>query len=372
MINFKQNVLTNNSPIYLYESYDDNFVNTTNENFLKELNHIEEEYYSIMETHLYAIHYGLIEGSFEILEEGLKDVLSGAVKTIGNKIKAFVKAVTNTMLVISSHIEDFNHFLSKHEERLKKLEPDFEITGFEYTFKEGVPNISVVDEVFNEFNVQISDISKLTIEGIEKRRNEFNKNSYRDKIRGDVLGISAILEKDYIDEIKRVYRNGDKEKIDIHIGTDKYRECLNSYKKFTKEYKGARKLKDNTVTMLNSMEKFFQNDASTHYEDDSQVISTHTMKKNNDNFISRDSEVKHKGSELELLNKYYSFKFLQANTLSSIVIPAVEGKVNALYEYLTFMRKIIRKGLSKNYGNLVEKGRELNEEYKKNGGEKND
>lgn len=369
MINFKQNVLTNNnSPVYLYESYDESFVNKTKENFLKELNTIEEEYYSIMESHLYAIHYGLTEGSFEILEEGLKDVLSGAVKTIGKKIQSFIKAVTNTILVITSHIEDFNHFLTKHEERLKSLEPDFEITGFNYTFEQGVPNISVVDEVFNEFNMQITDISKLTREEIENRRNEFNKSSYRDKLRGEILGTGPILEKDFIKKIKKVYRNNEEEEHSIHIDTDKYRECLNNYKKLSKEYEEAKKLKDNTVTLLNSMLKFFQNDASTQYDGASKVVSAHTMKKDTNNFISRDTEVKHSSSDLELLNKYYSFKFLQASTLSSIVIPAVEGKISALFNYLTMMRKVIRKGLSNKYDKLVEKGRQLNEELKKQGG----
>lgn len=347
MINFKQRVLTNNEPLYLYEEFNPNQSQTPlSINLLEELNNIEMEYHSILENHLYAIHYGLAEESYELLEEGLRDILQSTTHFLIKKVQSFSKTTSKMLAYLSSYLLDFNNFLKKNESSLKKLKPEFNLEGYKYTIDDSTPNVSVVSDEFNKYILNINDISKLSIKDIKSRDREFSSEKNLDKLRGKILNTSPITSFEYNDAVRKIFRNGKIHMSTIYIDKERYYEAVStSHSKLVRSYKDTVKMKKHVESVLNSMVSFFQTNTGYAHIYDNKNIRAHNIQKPDIDNISPDIKKPYDNFDLEALNGYYSFKVFQANTLSSLIILAAVKKIEALEEQVKFERTIIETGL---------------------------
>lgn len=310
---------------------------------------MEDSFFDVNRNHMIALHTGLKDNNVDILEEGFKDFIDGAVtffKKLIDKVKEFMKKV---FMYINAYIGDFERFLKRHSKALLEKYPDFSINGYKFTINDSVPNTHVIQDMLSEYNSEINNITNMTKADITKKRGQYMAPGNLDKMRAKVLGQSTGISKDdYSAECKKLFRNGETEATSIQVNHDMLSEIVNGYESMKKSYTAAKKEKDKLIALLESIKGFFQKGASLQYIDGKQVIRTDNISVNGkNNGINRDSMTKseYKTDTMVLYNTYFNFRFAYSKEISTMCVNAMTERVNALKEQLAQSKTIVRRSL---------------------------
>lgn len=311
---------------------------------------MEDVYFDINSDHLLAVHTGLKDSNVDILEEGFKDFVNGAVeffKKLINKVKEFMQKV---FMYLNAYIGDFDKFIKRHSKELSNKYPNFDITGHKFTIDNNVPDLTIIQGMIDSYNSEITGISEMTKSDIVKKRGEAMNPNNLNKIRAKVLSVSsAITKEDYNGECKKKFRNGESDSVTIHVDHNELINIINGFETFKKSYNSAKKDRDKLISLLENIKSFFQKSASLQYNEGKQVIGTNNISVNGKgNAISKTgtNNVDYSTDKMILYNTYFNFKFAYSKEISAICVNAMNERVNALKEQLKQSKDIVRKSLS--------------------------
>lgn len=331
-----------------YESQDFNFTESLLENSIM----LEDTFLDITNQHMMATYLSLKEDDMEILEEGFKDFTKSAVKFFEKMIRKFTEFMSKAFMVIRAYVGNFEKFLAKYKNKLMELNPDFNIMGYQYSFNRDLPRLDKIQQVVQSYNSELQEIKKMKKEEIVKQRNEFIATEQMNQIRAYVIGASRPIEDDeFIEMTRQSYRSYMDIEEEINITKTELMRILDGYKDLKQSLNDVTKEKNKTILIIESMKNFFSKGPSVHFDNKQKVVYLHQMDINEKgNGLTRTGTVKVPQAEnqMDLLNTFYNFKWIQSKNLGSICITAVSEKINAIKEALKFYEKVIRKSLFNN------------------------
>lgn len=355
VINFKQNVLMNSNPSYLGGSEVETGIDTAYTDLLECMVSLEQSFFDINRDQMVSLHHGIVAESSEIIMEGFKDMVHSAVEWFKKLIQKIGDFFKKAFLSINSYIADFKKFISKNKEYLESLNPDFKMYGFKYTINANLPNISPIEKVVDDYMRDIGKLDKMTEAEVEKDRDNFNKDDFLDKLRGQVIGKGPVQASEFSDVTKKSFRDGSLEEIEFTVDKSRLQQSIDSYESLNNEYNEAVKMRNKTLTLLDAIKRFFEKGASITYTGDKKKIGVRGISIE-DNKMMHGETITYddNGNNSAIISKYFNMKFHQSKVVSSILTTASTEKVNALKEQLKQERVLIRKAMSQ--GNKKKEG----------------
>lgn len=317
---------------------------------------LEEYGFKINKEHLASVYIASKDYShLEILQEGFSDFMTGVKNFFTRMIEGIKKLYAKVIMVLSSYFMDFDKFLNKYKDELDKVEPSFTLSGFDYTIDKKIPKTDILESIIYQYNKELEDISSLSKEDIIKERQGFMSTENLNKLRASIIDTHyEVPEEDYLDTIKFVLRGEEKEAKNIEINKAKVQSMIKDYPNLKKVYNDVVKEKNRIVTLLMSMQSFFEKSASIYYKGDNKTIGAGSISQNKQgNMINENKErktVDYDINKLSVINTFFSFKFVQSKEIGNMTTLALNEKVNILKEALKFYRLVIRRSL----GNKVD------------------
>ena len=261
------------------------------------------------------------------------------------------------LMFIEAYIGDFSKFIKKYKDVISKLDTNFEIYGYKYTLESNISDNSsdIIDDLLKEFNSAVSGIDSITKLDITNMRKNYTSSAYKDKLRGDILGKDKVSESLFLEEVKSGFRDGASDKENITVKSDTVSESMLNYIDNKTLLKSARKDRDNTIRLLDSIKVYFSRGASLHVSDEGKRLRSHTLSKNTSKIDKRENTTNYGTDELVKINILYNAQFSYAKFVSAIITTALSEKVNAIKESMTQDKLIIR-------GALKNKNKEVRED----------
>jgi hypothetical protein len=259
-------------------------------------------------------------------------------------IKRITTFFANIMRTINSYLGDFSKFIKKHGDKIKELEPDFTIYGYNYTINDA-PDLRPVQDIVDSYMRDLSGLEKKTKEDIIKERDKFNKDDNIARIRGQVLKTNKSFNGDrYREEVRKHFRDGKEDTVDMHIDNSRLVKAVDSYKDLQKQYNDASKMKDRTIVLLNSLKDFFEKGAQVNYSGEIRKIQAKEISIEDNKLKTGNvgSEYKNDYKTSEVVSEYFNMKYSEAKIISSIVSIVATEKVTALKDSLKQEREIVR------------------------------
>lgn len=319
------------------------------ESLIEGMIYSEQSYLNIIRENMMALHYGLKDESIEILQEGIGDFFKSIGDFFARMIEKFKEMMKRLFMVINAYMGSFDKFLTKYADELKKLDPDFEIKGFDFSFNGDIPKIDRIHAIIHEFNTDISELGSMSKADVMKEREEFTSESYNNKVRAEVLGsTSSINSENFQAEARKKFRSGTDDEIDIKVNKGVLENTISGYSELKKTYKECTSQRDKIILLLESMRTFFGRGSSVAHSEGEKVIQSHTISvSDSGSSINKDEPVhaKDTSDNLAKINLFYSYKLTQAKELGGITIIAFTEKVNAFKQAIKQSENIIRRSI---------------------------
>lgn len=316
-------------------------------NYLADMYALEELNFQMAKENVKYVHAYNTIGNPDILTEGFSDMLGNMgnfFKKMIEKIKEFFKKI---FMYIASCFMDIDKFVKKYKKELDALNKiDFDIYGHKFTLHDA-PNMDEFRKIVDEYNSEVSEANKLKKAEVLARQNDFLKATNLDAIRGKVLGSNQnISEEDFVETVRKYYRNGELEEVEIHIDDAEYRKIVSDTESVVKGKKEAEKTRDELIVLLDKTQKFFNQKASTVYVSGVRKIKTAKIKIDDNKFSTEEGDYV-TDSALSVMETYLRFKYQQANKMAGIINTVACERANAFKDQVKFYRQVIRKGLFK-------------------------
>lgn len=328
-----------------YEAQEFNF----SEHMLENMLELEDLYFTINQEHMMVTHLAMKDESLEILEEGFKDFSSSVVDFFKKMIDSFKEFMNKVFMYFSAYMGNFEKFLNRYKNNLVKLNPDFTIEGYEYSFKSNVPNLDKISTIISTYNSELSNVPKLKKQDIIRWRDEFLSADMLDNVRGHVLGWGGtVTSSEFTDIAKQTFRNKSESSIMINVDNTMLQKVIHGYEELKKVKRDCEQQKNKTILLMEQMKKFFQNSASVHYKDDKKVIYAHRIEINErgSGIVTNGREdMEYNGSVMDTVNAFYNYKWNESKELGQMAVTAMSEKVNALKEALKLYETIVRRSL---------------------------
>ena len=343
---FSKTIKSSNNKLNDYNK--DNF-NVT-ESYLELLLVLEESYFNINSDHMRVTHLALKESNIEILTEGIGDFIHSVIKFFKDLLNRFTKFIKSIFMVIYAYIGDLDSFITKYKDKLKELNPNFTVKGYKYTFESNIPKLNEVTNVINDYNNELSQVHTMSKADIIKEREEFTSETFMNKVRAKVIGVSGeVASDDFLDRTKSIYRNNE-DKVPQEISVDKMylNSIIENYSNLKKVFTDTTSERDKVITLITSMKNFFEKSASTYYKDTNKMMGMHSISLNsNSSGIVKDERVEHQYDmkKMDVINTFFNFKYTQSKEIGNICVTAIIEKVNALKECMKMNKMIIHKSL---------------------------
>ena len=297
---------------------------------------LEENYFNINRQHVQSTHISIKDNSLEILQESFNDFIQSVISFFKNLLDKFTEFMKRLFMVIYAYLGDFEKFLDKYKNNLRNLNPKFDIKGYKYTFKANIPNLDIVNSVINSYNSELSDIDNTSKDNIIEKREKFMATSNLNKIRSTILGKSGETDsEDFIKETKKLFRDGEEDKIDIEVNKSFLTTVIADYPFLKKQYSDAVKERDDIISIIDKIKTFFEKSASVYYKEKNKTIGAKTLNRDG-NKIKIGNTVEHgfDGGKMKVINTFFSFKFTQSKEIGGMCTTACIEKVNALKEII--------------------------------------
>ena len=310
-------------------------------------------HFNIVKEDLRVDHAYRMIGDSQIIVEGMSDMLSkmgNFFKVMIDKIKEFFRKM---FMFINSQFMEIDKFVKKYKKELDRVKNvKFTVQGYKFTLRDK-PDITPFKELVDGYNSSIADAKSLKDNDIKKEENEMLSNDNLDKIRGIVLGSNKrITEEDYVETVRKYYRGGEEDTIDIEVDDSLYRETLNSIDSLMKRKKEAEQYRDQLIIALGKAERFFDQKASVIFVDGKKTVSTKKLKFDDEsNKLSSDEDVYNdygsSNSAYNVMNHFIRYKYNYTRILASIINIATNEYCNAYKDNVKMARQIITGALKK-------------------------
>ena len=246
-----------------------------------------------------------------------------------------------------SFFGDFDKFIIKYKTILDKCDPDFDIDMFTYTFTTSVPNKQPAFDLINDFNTGITNIENTEYSELLTERREAQTDEAYGKLRAKVLNLSSeIAADDYIDMLKRSYRNSMEERTSEHINKSVLSKILVEYGSVKKNMVYVKKEYLEIQKMLDKLKNIFESGPIIYYSGDKKVVNNRQLSVSGNTVTQGNkSETKYSAEYIKKLNLFYSFYFEQAKFISALITNGYYEKIAAMKECLASYRSVIRRSI---------------------------
>lgn len=311
-----------------------------------------EQAINVSVLHTQATYFYLKEHNEIILESGLNDFLNNAKEffiKLKNVILDFVK---KTVSYIQSYTGSFDKFLSENKNKLKEFDGEFEFeNGYDYTFSDEIPNITIVYKMIDEFNNNITNPENITLDFLVDKRMEFLSEYNKDKIRSKIIKSKSIgvSSENYINEVRKTYRNKQENGKTLRIDKKYINNIVNDYGKLKAELKKVIKYRDEFIKSLDLIIDLFKR--KVNITEEKITVNTITLNKTD----ARSSEVvlNNENDLAANINNYYQFEFKRFEFIYNCMYIAFFEKINAIKECLAQYVNVIRMALMTNRVNVI-------------------
>lgn len=342
------------TPSRLYQESDE-FTDSIFENLLV----LEDMYFTITRDHMTAVHMYLKEGSTEILEEGLKDLVQSTKDFFEILLQKFKEFMNRVFVYFRSWFGSFDKFIEKYKEKISEANPDFIIRGHEFSFNPNIPKIDKIEHIVDDYNNELNELNKKTKSEIVEDREEFSSDEFLSQMRAYVMGVNGVVYADeYVTELRKLYRNGDVEEIDIHVNKALLQKTLSDYSNLKKSLSDAAKQRDRIILLIENLKSFFKKAGTVHYKgiNDKRITTYNIQVTTASSNVKRDTPIHtpYSHGELEKINVFFDYKWKQAKEIGFITVTAMTEKVKAMKQAVKQYEFIIRKSIFNGHKELIQ------------------
>lgn len=309
--------------------------------------------FNIVKESMRAEHAYRMIGDPDILTEGFADILSKMGEFFKNMVKHIKEFFRKIFMFIDSQFMEIDKFTKKYKKELDKVKGiKFTIQGYKFTLHDK-PDITPFKELVDTYNASIADAKSLKMNDIKLEESEKLSNDNLEKIRGIVLGNNKrFKEDDFSEEVRKYYRDGNDETIEIEVNDSLFRQTINSVEDLVKRKKDAEKYRDQLIFSLTKAEQFFDKKASAIFVNDQKKVVTNKLNYDNDNnSVSRGEDVYtdygSSDSTINTLNRFIKYKYNYTRTLAGIINIVTNEYCNAYKDNVKMARQIIIGSLKK-------------------------
>lgn len=288
----------------------------------------------------------LMESGFssDIVMESINDMfrsIANGIKKFIEKVKAFFKKI---LLYVTSMTEDLDKLAKEVEPVVKDKTIDYEIDGYNFTVMgKPSPDMKEFNSIVSEYNSDMAELSKLKEATIKARIFDWLEESHLDKLRGEVLGAGgSIDEDDFLDEIRKFYRNGESSTEKIKVTNSMVNQIISHAKKLEDAKKSSMKDRDNLITLLTKTETFFNTALPTVFKGTQRQVNAAKISTSDNKFSKEDNYTNADDSVMKMLSTYASAKSKQVNKIAGMINLVACERVNALKDQVSQERKILR------------------------------
>lgn len=291
------------------------------------------------------IHMGEREGSYEIVQESVRDFTDKIVEFFKQFLIKIKEWFGKIFLIIQSLLGQTRDIIKNNKSALLSKQASFDISGYKYTIDSKIPDLSPLTKLISEYNKDVADIPKMKMHDIIDKRREFMDSV--PKLRGTIIGTNDIIDDGELrTTIDKHLRDGDDSPITITVDNTFIQKIVSSYAELEKTLGECVKQKRILELQLEGLKRYFESGArSVVYSDGEKKVVRNRLELK-DTGVSKDSiddDVYASGSSLKIMNAYFDYRFIQSKEISNIVTTAIESKARALKDELKMYDKCIRK-----------------------------
>ena len=248
-----------NTHQYEYNSY-----------FLEGLNFLSQlrKEKTVQEAKLYRV-MAEAGNNLWVVHEGFGDFFQW-VKDFIKKVINFFKRLLAKFWVRINSLFGRDKYIENNKDQLREFgsEHEFDIKGYKFTIKDGIPTLDPINEIEDTLSKLIADADPNSNDKSYKikKKNDL-KQAYIDfqedkdklnKERGSILGENGpIDDSDWKDALFEKFRDGDREKITITVTSSVVTESLTNFTNYDKMKSKTEKQRDNVEKAYNRIQKKF-------------------------------------------------------------------------------------------------------------------
>lgn len=211
-----------------------------------------------------AFYHALSEATTEVaVLESFADYFSG-VRDIISKFLRFLKSLVDRFIISFNKLIHSDKYITAHIGELdgfKDEDDKFDFYGYNFTFSPMIPKAQAVlafnAELFSDLPV---DNGNLSISGVQQAIDGLAFGDAIDKFRGDLIGIEGrIFATEFQDELFAVYRDGDKNTVNISVDASYVRNASKRFKDYKEIKRTVEKQRVEVERVYSEVEKSVKN-----------------------------------------------------------------------------------------------------------------
>ena len=249
-----------NTHQYEYNSY-----------FLEGLNFLSQlrKEKTVQEAKLYRV-MAEAGNNLWVVHEGFGDFFQWVKDFIKKVINFFKKLLAKFWVRINS-LFGRDKYIENNKDQLREFgsEHEFDIKGYKFTIKDGVPTLDPINGIEDTLSRLIADAAdpNSNDKSYKIKKKDSLKQAYidfqedkdkLDNVRGSILGENGpIDDSDWKDALFEKFRDGDREKITITVTSSVVTESLTNFTNYDKMKSKTEKQRDNVEKAYNRIQKKF-------------------------------------------------------------------------------------------------------------------
>ena len=283
-----------------------------------------------------------------IVTEGVSDM----VKSMGSAIRKLIAAIKDFFVgfirAFTSYTLNLQDFVKQYKDDLLAKDHDFEIIGYKFTVMDSKdPDMSDFNKLVSTYNSSLSTLKDIKKTDIIAEGNSFLDEKNLGEMRARVLGVSGgIAKDDFVEVVRKQYRDGETETSSIHIGNDEIRDIVTNADRMVTLKKKAEKDRDAIIQLLSKAEVFFNRKAGMIYRDAKSKVDAKTFDVDDDYKVSHTpADIPYTDSDLSKVTTLLSVKYNETKAISSIINVVISERANAFRDLVKQSRKVVGKAM---------------------------
>ena len=204
-----------------------------------------------------------------VVHEGFGDFFQWVKDFIKKVINFFKKLLAKFWVRINS-LFGRDKYIEDHKDQLREFgsEHEFDIKGYKFTIKDGVPTLDPINGIEDTLSKLIANADPNSNDKSYKIKNKNDlKQAYidfqedkdkLDNVRASILGENGTIDdSDWKDALFEKFRDGDREKITITVTSSVVTESLTNFTNYDKMKSKTEKQRDNVEKAYNRIQKKF-------------------------------------------------------------------------------------------------------------------
>lgn len=280
---------------------------------------------------------------------------------IVNSVKLYIKKVKDWIVKLfrsvartfDKYFISFDSYVKRYKNEIQASDPNFKISTYDYTFDKNIPKLSIATDLIHAYNTEINDLHYLTKGDLTESILRKAQSGHMDSLRGSMMGMNEkLFEEELLGTMKRSVRSGAEFPTEKQITKIEYLEYVNSYKGFKETFDKFKKEKDDVLKLLSSIENFFKQGANDVIKNGTRSIAARniTLNDKNNGYLRDATSEEFQLNEKAKLDLFFSSKWEECQTVTSMLTMALSAKYEAMNESLKTYKHVIYTGVGSKKG----------------------